>query len=86
MGKKGFKTKIVAAVVEYFMDIISTNLFPMYHPITDVCNNMHELQILKYIVNAYLDITYGKKKTLLFQGSETTIRHKLSKTVLFYNV
>lgn len=87
-GKKNFKLKLVSTVSSHFIPLISRNLFAS-HPITDSCNDIHEVQLIKFLANYYSDLriyTDSKKMTQRILGNKAGLRQKLNKTILFYNI
>lgn len=89
MGKNNFKQKISIAVTQHFINNRLLQKFQPPHPIVDMHEDLHEVQVLKYIVDMYANIriqTHAKKKTLEILGDKATIRQKLHKTILFYHV
>lgn len=55
----------------------------------DVCEDLHEVQIIKSLCTIYTDIrtaTHAKKTTLRMLADRSTIRQKLHNMILFYHV
>lgn len=89
MGKKNFKHRITVLVLQYFITSNVMKMFQPTHPIVDMHEELHELQVIKFIVSTYSDIriqTHAKKKTIQLLGDKANLRTKLHKTILFYHI
>ena len=89
MSKGNFKQRIIMLVMQHFIDNNLTKLFQPPHPVVDIHEDLHEVQIVKFISNTYSNIriqTYAKKRTLQLMGDKANLRHKLHKSILFYHV
>lgn len=88
LGQYDFKKRIVISVTQNFLSKLSS-LFGNTHPMVEMNDELHEIQVLKYVANTYASIrimTHSTKKTLQMLGQKATLRHKLNKTVLFYHI
>lgn len=63
LGKYNFKKRIILSVVQYFISKLHT-LFKIKHPVEDINNELHEIQMIKFVASTYADIriqTHAKK-------------------------
>lgn len=82
------KNRVIVSVCRHFFSDGEVK-FP-HHPIvdTDITQDGHELRIVKFFSSVYFNLrihTDNKKKALAFQGSNPSIRQKLTKLILFKN-
>lgn len=90
-GSENLKRRVVCLAVKHFLPSIKS-LFCPEHPIVETvnqCDELHEIKIIKYIAARYSTIrlhALAKKQTLDYLGDKVSMRQKLNKTVLFYNV
>jgi len=65
-------------------------MFVPAHPTTsDFSEDVHEIQLIKKVVNVYIDLkgrSHAHMLTLQKQGNTTSVRSKLNKLVIFKHV
>lgn len=88
INKQNFISCAIIEMKSHFIPKMQ-ELFVPAHPITSTCDPLHEVQLVTYLTKKYLELriqTHSKQQTLEILGRRATIRQKLNKTVLFYNV
>jgi len=88
MKENNFKNDIIIKVLHHFMTQIK-NLKPE-HPIIDTYTlESHEMKIIKFISSYYCTLrvqTQCKQLTQQNHGEKSSLRHKLTKLILFNHV